>query len=239
MGNTLLGGGTPEAPAEDQEAGMERMPSEVDTQLRGFSDEELEQALARRRGTAKVYETWMYHAEIAPEGKLTTSDKIEQLEADGWVDTPAKFNQPKEEVKDGERDERLHELSGQGGQEADGPDPDPEGTDLRDVSEEGLSEAAGQGGGVLRPDDEGKQEVDEADDEDMEKRKENIYAAFAALIEEGDDDKFDANGQPHLDRVNDLLGFPVGDPRRVKATERNRRWEVYRENLKKEVNKAD
>ena len=249
MGNTLLGGGTPEAPSPEQEARMERLPGEVDGLLRGISDEELKQALARRLGTTDVYETCMYHHELAPRGKNTTSDKIEELEAEGWVDTPAKFNTQEEDLKDGQRDEGLHELPGQGGHEAQGSDPDPEGTSLHDLSEDGRgrevgrgSEDAGQGSRLRsEPDKEelGVLSDDEIDEKAKAERKENVYAAFAALIEEADDAKFDKNGQPHLDPLNDLLGFAEDDPIKVKTIERNRRWEVYRENLKKEANKAD
>lgn len=249
MGNTLLGGGTPYVSPEGQEVRMERLPDEVDVLLRGLSDEDLEQALARRRGTTDVYQTVMYHAELAPRGKDTTSDKIEALEAEGWVDNPAKFNKPKEEKEDAQRDERIHEQGREGGPEADGPDADPEGTALHDQGKDGWwgkirrgGKDAGQGSGLLQHDDQSEQgQIDEdaADEAAKKKRKEDVYAAFAVLIEEADDDKFDANGQPRIDPLNDVLEFPEDDPQRVKTTERNRLWEVYRENLKKEVNKAD
>lgn len=241
MPNTLLGGGTPPAPSGDQEARMERLPNEVDALLVGISDEELEQALARRRGTSDVYQTCMYHHELAPRGKDTTSDKIEELEAQGWVDTPAKFNKPKEESDHAERDGQLHEQGREGGSEADGANPDPEGPVVHDQGKDGLSEAAGIGSGELSTDGPGEQEAehevlddDEADKKAKAERKDNVYAAFAVLIKEADDAKFDANGQPKVEPLNDVLGFSMDDPQRVKTIERNRLWEVYRQRLKED-----
>lgn len=214
----------------------ERLPHEVDELLNGFTTEELEQVIARRNGKVAVQSMFFFHAELAPEGKIITSDQVEALEAEGWVDTPAKFNIKKEDSPDAE-DEQVHERAGEHGSETQGPDADTEGSELHDQGEEGVGEDAGQGSGVLEVG-EGLSD-DEIEEQARLERKGNIRAAFSALVEEGDHDKFDKNGQPMIGPLNDLLGYTEDDPDRVKTIERNRAWEVYRENLKKEAKKAD